>query len=105
MVLSRTRKQFLFGCYVSLYRKLEVRFARKSDTEGLEISWKAKRKKYIDENFGALKETTVAPKEKRSAAMHRGFIAGQDIEIRPGVNAAPTNNKPALGFESRLLGN
>lgn len=101
----KKRKPFIYGCYVALYQKLAIRFERKTESEGLEISWKAKREKYIAENFGEMTSSSVAPKDKKSVAANRGYRAGQDIEIRPGLNADPIKNKPALGFEARLLSN
>lgn len=101
----KKRKLFMYGAYSSLYTKLHLRFAQPESPQlqlALEINFKAKREKYIDENFGDMTTSKVAPKNKTSSAATHGWRAGNSIEIRPGVNG---NHKPAkaIGFESRLL--
>jgi hypothetical protein len=94
----KKRKQFIWGCFCSLADKLEKRFARPSlsGANELEISWTARRQKYIDEVFGKTKSTSVAPKEKGGAAMWRGVQAGKDIELNPAVNGSNARTREAL---------
>ncbi|KAF0176484.1 MAG: hypothetical protein FD161_3023 [Limisphaerales bacterium] len=100
----RNRKQFLYGCMVALHTKLSARFAKPA-TEAVEVSWKAKRQAYIAATFSKLTTTPLAPKQVGGAATQRGFRAGSEIEIRPGVNGGQRKaEQPALaGFERRLL--
>jgi len=101
----KKRKQFIYGCFIALCQKLDERFAQPSqDTAALEVNWLAKRKKYIEENFGKLSTSSAAPKSK-GMALQRGFIAGQDIDIRPGVAAGQSPKAAQLaGPSQRLLG-
>jgi hypothetical protein len=103
----KKRKQFVWGCYCGLTRKLEGRFARPTvpGANDLEISWKARRAKYIEDNFGKTRNVQLAPKEKGGAATHRGYMAGREIEIRPGVKG-DAGRQPALIGEptQKLLG-
>lgn len=102
----RNRRQFIYGCYNAIFTKLHLRFADEGNgPEGLEISWKAKRAKYLADNFGEVTTSSVKPKGERSTSAQRGFMAGQDIEIRPGVDAgAATKGPEQIAFNSRLLG-
>lgn len=100
----RNRKQFIYGCFVALFVKLEERF-KTAGQDGIEISWAAKREKYVADNFGELSHSKIAPRDKGGVATSRGFRAGQDIEIRQGVQSPNTAPAQQLGFESRLLTN
>jgi Protein of unknown function (DUF2786) len=104
----RKRKQFIYGCYQALYTKLFTRFATPEGetSSALEISFKARRAKYIEETFGEMTTSPAGPKDRKSAAIHRGYQAGQDIEIRPAVPAGQTTTRQALPSHSgRLLTN
>lgn len=100
----RKRKDFLYGCLVSLTQKLDARFARPAAGGALEVSWKAKRQAYMQERWPSAKTSSVAP-QKPGAAAARGFQAGRDIEIRPAVKPGEAKGQELLpGFERRLLG-
>lgn len=95
----RNRKQFIYGCYISLYSKLSERFARpaKPGSNELEVSWETKRREYIERVFGKdLTKASIAPKKQTGAAIWRGREAGNDIEIRPGVNSSPARTRRTL---------
>jgi len=91
----KKRKQFIWGCYMGLMGKLRERFAA-PPSNGLVVAWKAKREKYIAETWGEMTSSSAAPKERRCRAMVAGYMAGQDIEIRPGVNGGNGKAAPAL---------
>jgi len=102
----RNRKQFIWGCYIALAAKLRERFARPANGDrSLEISFAARRKKYIEDNFGQMENVTVSPASRKGAAISHGYRAGQDIEIRPGVEAGNQQQNGQLVFPSqgRLL--
>ncbi len=103
----KKRRLFLHGCYQALFQKLFLRFDKSPDGPqlelALEVNHKARRDKYISENFGAMESTSVKPKETKSTAAAHGWRAGQDIEIRPGVNGDDREPAKRLGFETRLL--
>ena len=101
----RNRKQFMFGIYIALDSKLHSRFATPVDAPaGIEISWKGRRKKYIEDNFGEMTSSSIEPATKRSAAIHHGWRAGRDIEIRAGINGGNQKQPEALpGLSGRLL--
>jgi hypothetical protein len=102
---TKKRKTFIFGAYCALRSKLEERFSPDSSPSArtdLAISWKAKRTEYLKTHFAGAYSTGVAPKEKRSVALHAGFAAGRDIEIRPGVNGTP--GRPGLPAPQKLIG-
>lgn len=102
---TKKRKTFIFGAYCALRSKLQDRFnpdASPSGRTDLMISWKAKRIEYLKAHFPNSYSSGVAPKEKRSVALHAGFAAGRDIEIRPGVNGTP--GRPGLPAPQKLIG-
>ena len=100
----RNRKQFIWGAYLALACKLRERFERPSNASlELEISWDAKRRAYMEEQFGKTESASIAPKKKAGAAINRGWQAGRDIEIRPGVASGPTAKAAALPSGSTRL--
>ena len=104
----KNRKQFIYGCYQAVFTKLYTRFLvdAPEETSALELSFKARREAYMKEQFGETKSNNITPKNKTSAALNRGWHAGQDIELRPGVAAG--NSKAATQLEmpnGRLLTN
>lgn len=102
----RKRKEFIYGCYIALFSKLSARFEKPANGMALEISFKAKRDAYIKDNFSTLSSASAAPKAKRSSAREHGYRAGQEIDIRPGVEAGESRSRPSLpGFDGRLLTN
>jgi hypothetical protein len=106
----KKRKDFLYGCFVALRQKLCERFAREFPSTELELSFSAKRAAYINERWPQnVTAKTVQPKGTGAAA-HRGFAAGQNIEIRPGVKEGAIKPKqPQIDFfdsmSGRMLGN
>jgi hypothetical protein len=102
----KKRKLFMWGCYIALSRKLQAQFARTNPSTALEISFKAKRADYMKGQWPKSTKGIVSPEQKKGAALHRGWMAGKDIEIRPGVKGGDQNQQAQLGFEnSRLLTN
>jgi hypothetical protein len=107
---SRNRKAFIFGCYLALRAKLENRFKQPEQSGQMEfsltVSLRARRDAYMDEKFGETTSSPLGPKERGGAAMNNGWRAGQDIEIRPGVNGGNQKQPQALpGLSGRLLTN
>jgi hypothetical protein len=85
----KKRKAFIYGCYVAVFSKLLERFERPQSNQpelALELSLSARREKYIEENFGEMSSSKIAPKARTSMAAQHGLRAGQSIEIRPAVN-------------------
>jgi hypothetical protein len=104
----RDRKQFLRGCYIGLHSKLGERFKRPEGGLALEVSLSAKRQAYMDEHWPNSKTVENKPAKKSSAAANRGYFAGREIEIRPGVKAGAAGDKQGqleFGGNGRLLTN
>jgi len=102
----KNRKQFMWGIYLGLRRKLRERFASERVTTELEISFSAKRDAYMKEQWPKQTTHSITPQKNKGAAVERGRHAGMDIEIRPGVQAGEQSSQEALpGFSTRLLGN
>jgi len=101
----KNRNAFLHGAYVGLLIKLNERFDRGA-ASGIELSWKAKREAYMEENHPDTESSPIAPKQKSSAALSHGIRAGGEIEIRPAVKPGATVRHGELpaGIERRLLG-
>lgn len=84
----KARKRFIYGCYTGLFQKLWEQFGETTETtSALVVSWKAKREQYVKDNFGEVESTDSKPKNINGKAAHIGFHAGQEIEIRSGVDA------------------
>jgi hypothetical protein len=102
----RNRKEFIHGAWLALMGKLAERFRARDGECGLEISWKAKRQQYLDEHYpDSTKKDIIKQSKEASAARHRGWLAGRDIEIRPAVKPGATvqRGELAAGSERKLL--
>lgn len=103
----KKRKAFMHGIFQALFTKLYFRFEDTKPPQlelALEISFKARRNKYISENFGEMGTSAIKPRNIANAAANAGWQAGQNIEIRPAVEPA---DAPAgqLREPSKLLTN
>lgn len=102
----KKRKQFMEGCFIALFSKLLERFEKPAKAQlelGLEVSWKAKRQAYIADNFGSLKSVPVCSKDRNGVALRHGYRAGEEIEIRPGVNGSTDKNHDQIMMGNRKL--
>jgi hypothetical protein len=101
----KKRKAFLYGAFIGLLRKLEAQYAQPKPAQMelcLEVSWAAKRAKYVEENFGKMQSNAVAPRSYGIAASH-GFRAGSAIDINRGVNDGQKSKASELPGRSTPL--
>ncbi len=89
----RNRRAFMFGMLCGLASKLRARRPKQSAGLGIVPVSAAlqERKNYIALHFGDLTQTKAAPDSDAAAAENRGWQAGQDTEIRSGLEG----NTPA----------
>ena len=102
----KNRKQFIFGAYVALREKMVERFEEPKPAQltlALEVNLKAKRKKYIEDNFGEMQSSPASPKKTRSKATSAGYYVGSEIEIRPAINGH-SRTREQLAPPPKLLG-
>lgn len=101
----KKRTEFIYGSYRALLVKLLDRFKREFDSTELEISFAAKREAYLKAHWPAHTTSSLPAPKNTGAAIHHGWIAGKDIEIRPGVKEGE-RKQPArmLEYEDRLYG-
>jgi hypothetical protein len=94
----------MYWVYSGLYTKLHLRQEQREagGENGLVLSLQAKREAYMQEHFPNVKIEKIKPKKTRTVAERHGFFAGSEIEIRPGVAAAP--KRQGLGQSPKLLG-
>lgn len=104
----KKRAEFIYGCYVGLFTKLKERFPKlfepAHEGNALVVSMLEKRRQYIEEHFGPMETKSVQAKNTNNAAAARGFHAGRDIELRPGIKGGVTVKPEQLtGPGGRLL--
>lgn len=87
----RNRESFMFGMYQGLYYKLYDQEPKTPATPGL-VLFRDRLQKYIDEKHPNIKSKSVDPKSKADAALHRGFEAGQETNIRKAVKTDKQNS-------------
>lgn len=84
---SKKRTLFIWGSYLAVRQKLASR-ENATATEAanaLVVSQTARRTKYIEDTWGETTSSSAAPKQTKGTAASKGFRAGLDINIRPGV--------------------
>lgn len=84
----RARRHFMWGMYVGLAEKLASRQPVPEAAALVQSNRALARTSYIENNFGKLTQTSVRPDGAGKAARWAGFIAGQETEIRPGVETS-----------------
>lgn len=101
----KKRAAFMYGCYIGLFGKLHERFGSPNETNALQVSFKAKREAYMEEQWPNAETVKSKPKNLGGAAAARGLNAGRSIEIRPGVKGGDGKQTEALpgGIQARLL--
>lgn len=94
----RNRQAFMWGMYLGLCRKLRERQPLPAQQPGIVRVDHAltRRNEYIQKHWGKLNEDSVEPDGDAEKAKQAGYQAGQETEIRSGVNGA--NQSAALGM-------
>ncbi len=83
----RNRQAFMWGMYLGLCQKLRERQPLPVQEPGLiRVDRQlARRNQYVQERWGELAKESCTPDGDADKALHRGYIAGQETEIRSGV--------------------
>ena len=82
----RSREQFMWGMYLGLCRKLRERQPKPLESAALvHTGRQLARRNYIDRHFGKLDSHSVEPDGDADEAKWRGYLAGQQTEIRPAM--------------------
>lgn len=95
----RNRQAFLYGMYHGLCHKLDARRKASLPSENaIMVLGKAltERKQYLALHYGELKQQSSVPDGDAQLAKYRGFIAGQETEINPGIGA-PGGKPQSIG--------
>jgi hypothetical protein len=97
----RDRQSFMWGMYIGLSSKLRDRQPPTAQQPGLIQVDRAlqRRTEYIGLHFGEMKSVAVTPDSNSTAARYRGWLAGQQTEIRSGIRTAEERaalNQPKL---------
>lgn len=100
----RNRQAFMWGMYLGLSRKLRERQPLPVQTPGIIPVDRqlARRKQYIEARW-KLETESAAPDTDSDQARYRGFLAGQETEIRGGVKTNKPNDALIVDA-SRQLG-
>lgn len=91
----RKRQAFMWGMYLGLCNKLWERQPPTVQEPGIIVTDRQlqRREDYITKHWGELKESSVEPDGDAAAAKRRGWIAGQQTEIRSGINGHHKNRE------------
>lgn len=92
---GRTKKRaaFIWGCACAVMQKLAAGKPHPAPSAlAVVVSLGARRDKYIADTWGKTTSSSIAPKTNKGTAASKGYRAGLDIEVRPGVGggAAPS---------------
>jgi len=89
----RNRKAFMYGMYAGLYYKLTLTEPKQSEKEGIIlVGDKLQIENYMKEIFGKFNQQSVKPDHISITAQIAGYVAGQNIDIRPAINTKESNH-------------
>ena len=94
----RNRQAFMYGMYLGIHSKLRERQPKAVNQAGLVLVDRAlaRRDKYVEDNFGALRDVETALTGNAEKAKLEGWLAGRDTEIRSGLGSTNPQGQQLL---------
>jgi hypothetical protein len=83
---ERSRQSYYLGLFNGLHAQLKDRRQSVEKETGLVVVKDAGLKKYIDNNFGKMKQSKASISDRDASARASGFEEGKNLSIRKGLN-------------------